>query len=328
MSLLVLLAAGMLLIVLSADYFTNGVEWLGYRLKLGEGVSGSLLAALGTALPETLVPLMAFIFGGQSGSEQAIGLGAILGAPFMLATLGFSIIGVGVWWSGRRPRGLTVSKDALVGDLRFFLLTFGVAIAAAFLPEATHAWVALLLVGAYAVHAWRLVRHGIAADDQPQPEQGLHFHHSPKPPLWLVGLQVMVALSGLIVGAHFFVSALGQITGWVRISGFLVSVIVTPVATELPEVLNSVIWIRRRKDRLAVGNVTGAMAFQASLVPALGMLLSPWHLSSWELVTAVLAWVAGLWTLARSRDGTLHLGELLAAGLFYLLFIALVIGVV
>lgn len=327
MSLVVFLAAGMLLIVLSADYFTNGVEWLGYRLKLGEGVSGSLLAALGTALPETLVPLMAFAFGSGSRAEQAIGLGAILGAPFMLATLGFAIIGVGVWWGGRRHQGLVVSKEAMLGDLRFFLITFGAAIAAAYLPGSLHPYIAALLVLGYLVHAWRLVRHAHVEADEPAPEQELHFHHSRTPPLWVVGLQVLVALFGLIVGAHFFVSALGQITGWVRISGFLVSVVVTPLATELPEVLNSVIWIRRKKDTLAVGNVTGAMAFQASLVPAIGMLLTPWHFSSWETMTGILAWLAGFWTLARSRDGVLHLFELLAAGFFYLLFFALVVVV-
>lgn len=326
MSLLVFLLAGMLMIVLSADYFTNGVEWLGYRLGLGEGVSGSLLAALGTALPETLVPLMAFVAVGAK-SDQAIGLGAILGAPFMLATLGFAIIGLGVWSGGRRTQGLAVSKQALLGDLRFFLAAFGLAVAAAYLPDRTHPYIAVLLVLGYLYHAFQLLRNDAGHGSVEAPNQNLHFHHSERPPLTVVLLQVGVALAGLVVGAHFFVSALGEVTGWVRISGFLVSVIVTPLATELPEVLNSVIWLRRHKDTLAVGNVTGAMAFQASLVPAMGLLLSPWHFTFLETITAVLAWMAGLWTLARSRDGILHISELLAAGLFYLLFIALVVVV-
>ncbi len=326
MSLVVLLGAGMILIVLSADYFTNGVEWLGYRLDLGEGVSGSLLAALGTALPETLVPLMAFI-AGSTGQTEAIGLGAVLGAPFMLATLGFSIIGLGVWASGRRQEGLKVSPRALLGDLRFFLVSFGMAILAAFLPRFTHPWVALVLVLYYVFHAWQLLR-GSHTDDRPSaPEQPLHLSSRGRPPILLIVLQVGVALLGLIVGAHFFVTALERVTGWVRISGFLISVIVTPLATELPEVLNSIIWIRRKKDSLAVGNVTGAMAFQASLVPAMGLMLTPWHLTTLQAITALLAWLAGLWTLTRSRDGILRISELLGAGLFYVLFILLMIAI-
>lgn len=329
MSLLIILVAGMVLIVLSADYFTNGVEWLGHRLGLGEGVSGSLLAALGTALPETLVPLMAFLSSGGRNVQQhqGIGLGAIFGAPFMLATLGFSVIGLGMWLGGRRREGLSVSKDAMLGDLRFFLGAFGLAIVTAYLPARVHPVMAAVLVVAYAVHAWRLVKRGRNQEPESRPEQPLHFHHGDSPSLVIIALQVAVALFGLILGAHFFVSALESTTGWVHLSGFLVSVIVTPLATELPEVLNSVIWIRRRKDTLAVGNVTGAMAFQSSLVPAMGIVMTPWHLSYWELATAALAWLAALWTLQRSRDGILHLGELLAAGLFYVLFIFLVVAI-
>lgn len=313
------------MIVLSADYFTNGVEWLGYCWGLGDGVSGSLLAALGTALPETLVPLMAFVFA-KAPHEEAIGLGAILGAPFMLSTLGFAVIGLGVFWSKGNKEGLKVSTQAMASDLSFYLLAFGIAVVAAFLPAAWHPVIGVALVLGYGVHAWRLVRQEHTAESDP-PIQGLHLSRAGNPRTSLVLCQVGLALCGLIIGAHFFVMALSQVTGWVRVSGFLVSVIVTPVATELPEVLNSVIWLRRHKDSLAVGNVTGALAFQASLVPALGLWLTPWHFSLWETVTALLAWLAGCWSLFRARDGVLKVPALLAPGLFYLLFISLVIAV-
>ena len=46
-------------ILLGSKIFTNGIEWLGTRLNLAEGVVGSVLAAVGTALPETMIPLIA-----------------------------------------------------------------------------------------------------------------------------------------------------------------------------------------------------------------------------------------------------------------------------
>ncbi len=313
------------MIVLSAGYFTNGVEWLGYRWGLGDGVSGSLLAALGTALPETLVPLMAFVLA-KAPHEEAIGLGAILGAPFMLSTLGFAVIGLGVYWSRGHKAGLRDLTQATVSDLRFYLAAFGIAVVAAFLPASWHPFIGVALVFGYGAHAWRLVRQGHTLESDP-PSQGLHLSRAPNPRIFLILSQVGLALCGLIIGAHFFVVALSQVTGWIRVSGFLVSVIVTPLATELPEVLNSVIWLRRHKDSLAVGNVTGALAFQASLVPALGLWLTPWHFSLWETGTALLAWLAGCWSLARARDGVLEARELLAPGLLYLLFIGLVVAV-
>jgi cation:H+ antiporter len=83
------LLAGLLLILLSAEGFTNGIETFGRRFNLSQAVVGSLLAAVGTALPETILPIVAiFFYSGESAKD--IGVGAILGAPFMLSTLAFS----------------------------------------------------------------------------------------------------------------------------------------------------------------------------------------------------------------------------------------------
>ncbi len=327
MSLLLLTVSGMILIVLAADYFTNGVEWVGYHLHLEEGAVGSLLAALGTALPETLVPVMAIAFGNHH--QNGIGLGAILGAPFMLATIGFSVIGLGLWASRRTIRMLNVPMAGpLTDDLGFFLLAFSLVVIAAFLPQILHPLIVALLLVLYIRHAWTLLGwHRSPELENTAPSQPLRLSANPNPPVLLAILQVILALVGLIIGAHFFVTALDAITKVVTISPFLLSVIVTPVATELPEVLNSVIWIRRGKDTLAVGNVTGAMAFQSSVVPALGIAFTTWRLSPMEIATASLTWLAALWIWLKSRSHRLRIVELLTAGLFYLAYIGIVMSV-
>src|SRR5439155_13856194 len=88
------LGVSLVLILAAAEYFTNGVEWVGEHFGLSEGVVGSVLAAVGTALPETILPLVAIALGHASGKE--IGVGAILGAPFMLSTLSLFVVGVSV----------------------------------------------------------------------------------------------------------------------------------------------------------------------------------------------------------------------------------------
>ena len=89
----VLLFVSLGVILALAEIFTNGVEWLGLRLHLAEGAVGSILAAVGTALPESLIPLIAFVTG-KSFQQHQVGMGAIFGAPFMLSTLAFFISGL------------------------------------------------------------------------------------------------------------------------------------------------------------------------------------------------------------------------------------------
>src|SRR6186713_1561056 len=95
-----ILAVAFVIILIGAELFTNGIEWFGRKLELAEGAVGSVLAAVGTALPETMIPIIAILFAtGESSNE--IGVGAILGAPFMLATLAMFVTGVAVLYQAR-----------------------------------------------------------------------------------------------------------------------------------------------------------------------------------------------------------------------------------
>jgi cation:H+ antiporter len=212
-------------------------------------------------------------------------------------------------------------------DLRFFLGAFSLALLATFLPIGLHVFIALALVVLYGWHAWQIIKssHSSTSAALAHPTQALRLSSREEPLAWLIFAQVGLALLGLILGAHFFVIALTQLTTVIKIPVFILSVIVTPVATELPEVLNSVIWVKRRKDTLAVGNVSGALAFQASVVPALGIGLTSWQLDPWELVTGAVAWLAVLWVWLKGRSRAPKRGELLTAGFLYVLYIALIL---
>src|SRR5262245_48450917 len=125
----VLLIASFAVILAGALLFTNAVEWIGHRLQLGEGAVGSLLAAVGTAMPETLIAVVALV--GATKSED-IAIGAIVGAPFLLATLAMGLVG-GVAYAYRQRRTQGINLDAHVPtldrDLIFFLFFFAAALA-------------------------------------------------------------------------------------------------------------------------------------------------------------------------------------------------------
>jgi cation:H+ antiporter len=141
-------------IILGAAFFTNAIEILGGRLGMRQGAVGSLLAAVGTALPESMIAIVAIlesVLTGEASEEGAlIGIGAILGAPFMLATLAMSVVGVSaLFFRRRRDQGTRLRVDAAtVGrDVGFFLVFFAVAAGVGLveLPMYTKVIVALVL---------------------------------------------------------------------------------------------------------------------------------------------------------------------------------------
>src|SRR4030081_1966399 len=131
-----LIVGAFVLILLGAEVFTNGVEWLGLKLRISEGATGSILAAIGTATPETLIPVVAILFTNTPDSAE-IGVGAILGAPFMLGTLVMLLIGVTAYmYRGKRGRStLQVDRAHASRRLGFFLICYSVAVALALLPN-------------------------------------------------------------------------------------------------------------------------------------------------------------------------------------------------
>ncbi len=318
-----LLIVSLGIILIGAEAFTNGIEWLGQRLKLGAGAVGSILAAVGTALPETLVPIMAFLSGGVGTEASDIGIGAILGAPFMLGTLAFFITGFTALLFRRKNLPLLLDAKVVQRDLEFFLFVYTMAILASFLPNQllkNGAVLALLL--AYGIYVLRTLRAS----------KGEHMHEN-LAPLYLAGRtqsptmamilgQIVLALVAIVFGAHGFVNAVQPIAESVGIPVFVLSLIITPIATELPEKFNSVLWIRRGKDTLAMGNLTGAMVFQSSVIPAIGIALTPWKLDALALWSAFLALGAAMIPyLSLRRKGVIFPTSLLIGGAFYLLFI-------
>ena len=339
----VVLAIAFVVILIGAELFTNGIEWFGRRLNLAQGAVGSVLAAVGTALPETMIPLIAIGFGG-GGAADDVGIGAILGAPFMLSTLAMFVTGVGVlYWRRRRATGtrMVVDTVVLVHDIRTFVVAYTLAIATAFLPPEMgflRIVVALILVGIY---AWYVKGHFDAeADDQDDELEPLRFrrvdrqgHRSDSrvPRLRVVGLQVLFALACIVGGAYLFVGAVERVASALGVSELLLALVVAPIATELPEKFNSLIWVRQGKDTLAMGNITGAMVFQSAIPTVIALVLagSSWHVNGDSMIaflSAAMAFVAvaavfgPMWSRAR-LDGR----SLLVGGLVYLVYLGIVV---
>ncbi len=314
----------------AAILFTNAVEIMGDRLNLGAGAVGSLLAAVGTALPETMIPIVAILgavivgTGGEAAGE--IGIGAILGAPFLLATLALFIVGLaGLGYRRRRRTGseIVTDRETAIPDLAFFLPCFGIAAAAGLLPLPLilKIVVAVLLLVAYVVYVVRTVRQGGEAEGDPPSHLTLWPGSSPAP-TWAVAAQLVGTIAVMGFGAHFFVDGVEHLSEAIGIPAGLIALVLAPLATELPEKFNSIIWLRDNKDTLAVGNITGAMVFQSTIPVSVGILFTPWQLDFLSALAAVLAVLSGLVFLGfLLRKAPLKASVMLGAGSLYIVFV-------
>lgn len=338
LSVIIILIAALAIILLSCEVFTNGVEWLGLRLGLADTATGSVLAAVGTAMPETIIPLIAIFLGTEAQGEE-IGEGAILGAPFMLGTLAMFVGGVTVWYAhrrGHRPAHLKLRRSHAERDMKYFMASYSLAFIAGLIGlwENLASGYVNVLIAMILLLAYGFYLHKTLKDEEIEKENTC-------PALYvcrictvdaersqlgfvLILLQVAAALLGIIVGAKFFVEEVEEVSLALGVSPIILAFLIAPIATELPEKFNSVLWYLRSKDTLAFGNITGAMVFQSSIPVSIGLLFTSWKLEPINIASIVIALAASAWLFLsiRRNDGITY-KVMLASGSLYIIYVVL-----
>ncbi|HEY8621328.1 MAG TPA: sodium:calcium antiporter [Dermatophilaceae bacterium] len=349
----VLLLACAVTIYFACEWFVNAVEWLGVQLKVGPIAVGTILAAAGTALPESIVTLVAVLFGSaEHGNDIAVG--AAMGGPLVVGTVAYGVTGAMLLWRRRTLRtaapamasggstlalatdpapsesggvdadGRLIGVDTarLARDQRWFMAIFIVKVALGLVAFAVKPWLGLLFFAAYGVYFWREMRgtgeHASADDLEPLKLQPRRV----TPTKAAVLIQVGVTLALIFGASQLFVAQLEWAGPALGLPSVVVALLISPVATELPEVMNAIIWVRQGKTQLALANISGAMMIQATVPSGIGILFTPWLFDT-PLVLAGTATMASitylLWLLRRNR---LTAARLTCAAGFYVAFAA------
>jgi cation:H+ antiporter len=317
-------------ILAGALMFTNAVEWTGHKLELGEGAVGSLLAAVGTAMPETLIAVVALISAAEGSEDVAIG--AIVGAPFLLGTLAMGLVGLFAYlYRGRREQGLELKahRPTLERDLLFFLAFFAISLALAWgAPDALRIPVGIAVILAYFLYVRRTLLAGGLVQEH-ETLDPLIFERRPErrrdPALLLCALQLLVGLGAMVGGAHLFVEELLHIAESIGVEALILALILAPLATELPEKVNSFFWVREGKDSLALGNITGAMVFQSTIPVGIGLIFTSWELSLNAALSVGLGLAGGFLAYeVLHRRGRFELPAVLGWFALYISFIVIV----
>lgn len=328
-----ILFLALVFIVVSSTLFCNALEHFGEKIGVSEGVTGSIFAAVATALPETIIPILAIVSHQQNTANHEIAAGAILGAPLMLTTLSMFLMAMAVL----RKRGLTGLINAenfgLKRDLKFFIFVFSLVFLSIFLSGFRFATysnyvIAITLAISYFIYILVTVKESsklVATGHNTVADKKLFIaYFLMKNNFFTIGLQLAIAIFMLIYFADMFISSVNNVATIFQLSPFLLSLIIIPIATELPEKINSILWIRRGRDTLALSNITGAMVFQGSILPIFGMLFTPWKLlSPLYLSGMIITFLATCWLYSNARKNQVKIWHFFVNGMFYLVNIGI-----
>ena len=313
-------------IYFACEFFVNGVEWLGRKPGVGETATGTILAAFGTALPESAVTFVAVVFG-LTAAQKDIGVGAALGGPMVLATISYAVVGFAMLWSQRRLGRATplIECDSrrLRRDQAWFLSLFIGKVALGLLVFSYKPWLGAVFLLAYAVYLVRELRGAqILSEEALEP---LKFHPRGDPGLLWPLAQTLLALIAIAIASKVFVSQLESIGIWAGLSPQLVALLLSPVATELPETMNALIWVRQGKERLALANISGAMMIQATVPTALGLFFTSWMFSRELVVSGIITMAAVAVLLGLFSKNAVNSRWLMPLAALYAVFVAVIV---
>jgi cation:H+ antiporter len=310
-----LLVASAVAIYLACELFVNAVEHLGRLLNVGTLAVGTVLAAVGTALPESVVTAIAVL----KGDADDIGVGAAMGGPLALATIAYAVVGIALL-ARRRPLP-AVDTGRLARDQAAFLGTFAVKVGLGLVAFAWKPWLGLLFFAGYGVYVWIELRAEDSGDEEEL--EPLRLGGSTQPRLLPVLVQTIATLAVIFVASQVFVEQLDWAGPQLGLSATVTALLLAPVATELPEVMNALIWVRQGKTQLALSNISGSMMVQATVPSGFGILFTSWDFDGPLLLSGVVTAAAIVFLLVMMRRRRLTAGTLATAGVFYALFAGL-----
>jgi cation:H+ antiporter len=226
----------------------------------------------------------------------------------------------------RANSSLEVDCGRLCRDQGWFVLIFVATIALGLIDFAGKRWLGIALFGAYALYVWREMRNdGNEAEEQDELEPLKFRPKDPNPSMTWAAIQTIGALIVISIASRVFVSQLETIGNGLGVSAQFIALLLSPVATELPETLNAVIWVRQGRERLALANISGAMMIQATVPAGLAMLFTPWRFDRPLIAAALVTTIAvvSLWALFKRR--AVSAKSLMPVGALYLVFAGVVL---
>ena len=255
-----LLIFGIVVVLKSADWLTNGAVGLATKLGISQIVIGLTIVAIGTSMPEFFVSIVSAIKG-----TPDLAVGNIVGSNIFNVLL---IVGVAATVAPIAIQRATVRRDIPIAIVASIMLTIMM------LDDNISRIDALILFAAFIAFIWITLRNSKndANEKDASTEKVI--------PTWKSVLFIIFGLVGLVLGSNIFVDNASSLAhGW-GISDAVIGLTIVAGGTSLPELATSAVAARKGDSGIAIGNVLGSNVFNILMILGLTGIISPMHIQN------------------------------------------------
>ncbi|MFH1533452.1 MAG: calcium/sodium antiporter [Nitrospirota bacterium] len=242
-------------LIKSADIFTDNAEKIGLHFRISPFIIGVTIIALGTSLPELASSIAAVLDG-----NSEIVVGNVVGsnmANILLVLAITAIVG----------KHLFVDKDIINIDLPILL---GSSI---FLFLSTldgefgmfEGILGVLMLATYLIYNAKSHREISPLEKQKLQKEKQEIKKEEKRGRLPIKYPIFLLLSGLIlsISAKYLITSVTELSTMLKIGTEVIALSLVAVGTSLPELVVSIVAIKKGKADIAIGNVTGSNIFNA-----------------------------------------------------------------
>jgi cation:H+ antiporter len=317
---IIFLVFGFFLLVKSADVLVDGAAGLSKRYKVPKIIIGLTLVAFGTSAPETAVSILASV-----EKNAGIAVGNIIGSNIANIAL---IIGIMAFLKVIPLRQSTVTRGIplnILAGLVMLILGFDVFFQNGSTVVNRFAFgdglILLLMFTIFLYYVFADMKVAEVLEEEIEKKEKKYGRGQ----LATLIAMVVGGLAGLLVGGKLVVDNAVALASLLNVSQAVIGITIVAVGTSLPELVTSIVAIRKSENDLAVGNIVGSNAFNIFLVLGLASVINPIVMETKLITDAVIMIAITLMffalTFKRKQLSRAHGFVFLACYLLYLVFL-------
>lgn len=266
---ILLMIVGLALLLVGANYLTEGSSAVAKRFGISEFVIGLTIVAIGTSAPELVVSFISTMDG-----KTDVAIGNVIGSNLFNILM---ILGVTALIRPIRIEHNTLSRDIPFGLLAAIVLAIcGLDIWLCGESGSITRSEGLLLLCFFVV--FMAYSFATAKRDEAPEENVPAQENSKKRSIWIELLMIVGGLAGLIYGGDLFLEYAVIFARDMGMSEAVIAVTLMAGGTSMPELITCVIAAAKNKGQLALGNVIGSNISNIFLILGTCATVSPLRL--------------------------------------------------